>query len=142
MVRLLGDDSRRQIPDLTTDLAPQRDVYGSWSITSLLSLVDACGSYFYLGRHAAPLRGQRQRLSRPLRVEVARRAESPVEQWGVETHVTKSVTEFRADYAVRNRNGRSLNSSLGHQPHTPKRRTVHCVPSATLSSYAEPRSGK
>ena len=34
MVRLLGDDSRRQIPDLTTDLAPQRDVYGSWAESS------------------------------------------------------------------------------------------------------------
>ena len=34
MVRLLGDDSRRQIPDLTTDLAPQQDVYGSWAESS------------------------------------------------------------------------------------------------------------
>ena len=34
MVRLLGNDSRRQIPDLTTDLAPQRDVYGSWAESS------------------------------------------------------------------------------------------------------------
>ena len=34
MVRLLGDDSRRQTTDLTTDLAPQRDVYGSWAESS------------------------------------------------------------------------------------------------------------
>ena len=34
MVRLLGNDSRRQIPDLTTDLAPQRDVYRSWADSS------------------------------------------------------------------------------------------------------------
>ena len=34
MVRLLGDDSCRQITDLTPDLAPQRDVYGSWAESS------------------------------------------------------------------------------------------------------------
>ena len=29
MVQLLGYDSRRHLPDLTTDLAPQRGVYGA-----------------------------------------------------------------------------------------------------------------